>query len=154
MVNRILGWCAIAAFVMFGAVIIADNDSYIPGEADAPGLANPHPGATVARIEPETLVRFPEGAIACLNKESLRETIQHTLNHEATKTVAMLSVHGGDCTMLSPLQRVKVISAEYDDPTSEIGLLEVVGPEVISRAGAWTLSVGAIPVSVKRAEHR
>jgi hypothetical protein len=106
--------------------------------------------ASAGSIEPEMIIHFPEGALACLSKDSLQAALTYAINNEKTKVDAMMVENGGDCVMLPPDKRMKVISVEYNDPDKDIGLLEVVGEEIISTNGAWTLSPGAVQVKDKQ----
>jgi hypothetical protein len=105
------------------------------------------PAHAEQKIKPEMIIQFTKGTIACLSRDSLQEIMLHGLNGEATKMRAMMIDEGGDCLMLDPKKRVRVISAEYNSPDSDIGILEVVGEDKVKLNGAWALSVGAEEVT-------
>ncbi|BDD93512.1 hypothetical protein PanNE5_29520 [Pandoraea sp. NE5] len=106
--------------------------------------------ARAKQIEAETIVRFPQSSLACLTKDALGEALDYGAKGEQTKMLAMViseSNPDGQCTMLDPKKRYKVISAEYNIPDSpDMGLLEIVGEKTISKSGAWTVSWVAEPV--------
>jgi hypothetical protein len=52
---------------------------------------------------------------------------------------------GNQCITLPPAKKFKVISVEHN-PGSSTALLQVVGADVASTAGTWTLSTTAVPV--------
>lgn len=108
--------------------------------------------AATAQIKPESYVKFPKSAVACLTKEDLGKIIQHFAKGENTKAGAMMNSKdnaNGGCIMLSDKNTYKVLSAEYNDPESpELGLIEIVGKGSKSADGAWTFSMFAVP-SVK-----
>jgi hypothetical protein len=89
------------------------------------------PAHAEQKIKPEMIIQFTKGTIACLSRDSLQEIMLHGVNGEATKMRAMMIDEGGDCLMLDPKKRVRVISAEYNDPDSNIGILEVVGEDKV-----------------------
>jgi hypothetical protein len=94
-------------------------------------------------IKPEMIVKFTKGGIACLDRDNLQEITEHAIKGEKTKTEAMMIQNGGDCVMLSPSKRFKVLSAEYNNPDLDFGLLEIVGADKVSLHGAWAFSIGA-----------
>lgn len=112
-------------------------------------IMQPSPGHA-DNIKPEMIVRFTKGGIACLDRDNLQEIIEHTLKGEETKVKAMLLSNGGGCIMLSPKQKLKVLSAEYNNPDPDLGVLEVIGADRISLHGAWTFSLGAEEVKATR----
>lgn len=106
--------------------------------------------AQAKQIKPETLVRFPDSSIACLSKDALQEVMTYGANGQATKMQAMMlnkANPDGQCIMLAPKARYKVISAEYNvADMPEMGLLEIVAEKATSKNGAWTVSWVAEPV--------
>ena len=99
-------------------------------------------------IRPETLVKFPKGAIACITKDALSEVVGHYLRGEITKGDAMMIANNeasGQCIMLSPKRSYKVISAEYNAQDRDMGLIELVGAGNKSGTGAWAFTIGAEP---------
>ncbi|HME25778.1 MAG TPA: hypothetical protein VKI44_31340 [Acetobacteraceae bacterium] len=106
--------------------------------------------ALAGSIKPEMIIRFTKGTIACLSRDHLEEIMIHGVKGEATKMQAMMIDHGGDCLMLSPAKRLKVLSAEYNDPDSDVGILEIVGEDKTTLKGAWALSLGAENITPRR----
>lgn len=100
--------------------------------------------ARAQQIKPETLVRFPDSSIACLTKDALQEVMTYGANGQATKMQAMMLEKknpDGQCIMLDPKIRYKVISSEYNVPDMpQMGILEIVGEKTTSKNGAWTFS--------------
>lgn len=113
-----------------------------PVKANEP-VAPVESGAKFEQIKPESIVFFKDGTFACLNKDDLSAMIEHSLKGEQTKANATLIGKGGSCFFVQPGKKVRVISAEYNDPDFDLGLLEVVGETIDSADGAWTFSTGA-----------
>jgi hypothetical protein len=101
------------------------------------------PSHRVEQIRPETVIRFPDGTIACMNRDSLGNLMEHAINGEKTKMNAMGAENGGDCIAIPPNKRMRVISTDYPDQDAPFGLLEVVGEKNQSAVGAWVFSAGA-----------
>ena len=153
--------------VAIGVVALISGLLWLHGESPSPDPVANHPiSASVikhsepaaqpplpvpsTRIKPEDIIKFPNSAIACVDRDSLTIILEHGAKGEATKMQAMMmnpKKKTGSCIMLSPDKRYKVISAEYNDPNIEIGLLEIVGNGIVSDSGAWTLSVGSVLTS-------
>ena len=110
--------------------------------------------ASADEIKPEMIVTFSKGALACLESDHLQEITEHAIKGEATKAQAMMVDNGGDCLMIPPSQRLKVLSAEYNDPEMGFGILEIVGEDKVSLNGAWTYSIGAEEVKTKVRKHK
>ena len=100
-------------------------------------------------IRPEMIIHFKEGALACLSREDLISITMYAIKEEKTKTEAMMVDQGGSCLMIPSTKRLKVISAEYNNPDLDIGLLEIIGDDKKRLNGAWAYSVGAEEVTVK-----
>ena len=98
------------------------------------------------QIKPETIIRFTKGTLACLTKEDLLKIVSHTMKGESTKANAMMFENDGNCLMIPPSKKVKVIAAEYNNSNVDLGLLEFVAEDKTSVRGAWAFSVGAEPV--------
>ena len=101
------------------------------------------PASAGARLERGMVVRFTRGTLACLSKESLLRVAVSGLENEDAEVRGMMVENGGDCLMVSPSKRVRVVSVEYDDPDVDIGLVEFVGEGAASASGAWAFSMGA-----------
>ncbi|AVF41526.1 hypothetical protein AL486_18865 [Pandoraea apista] len=175
--NRVLMAYAAGAFLIavIGLVGVSKDvpqesrSSTKQGESSPPAPTTPAPSSTdstvkppeqstpsaIARakqIKPETLVRFPDSSIACLSKDALQEITTYGANGQATKMQAMMldkKNPDGQCIMLDPKMRYKVISSEYNVPDMpEMGILEIVGERTTSKNGAWTFSWVAEPVKM------
>ena len=110
------------------------------------------PSSSAGQIKPEMIVRFSEGSLVCLDRDHLQEITQYAIKGQATKVEAMMAENGGDCIMVAPSQKFKVLSAEYNDPNLDIGILEIIGEGKVKLNGAWSFSVGAeevLPTSYK-----
>lgn len=109
----------------------------------------PAPQAPAANpIKAEDIVKFPKSNIACLTKEGLGQIIAYGVNGEATKLQSMMVApenEEGQCIMLDPSAKYKVIHVEYNDPEHpDMGIAEVVGMKIKSSAhGAWVLTMTA-----------
>lgn len=118
------------------------------GPADA-RYETPSDERHVTRIEPETIVRFPDSSIACTSKNSLQRAMTYAANGQQSKLRSMIAGKQkpeGECIMLDPDIRFKVIAAEYPEPEiPEMGLLEIVGETSTSRHGSWAFSLMAEP---------
>jgi hypothetical protein len=97
-------------------------------------------------IQPESIIKFPDGTLICLEREDLQKVLDYGGADQITKMASMMVQNGGGCMMIDPAKRMKVISAEYNNPAIDMGLLEVVGEKTISEKGAWTVSAGAVVV--------
>lgn len=97
------------------------------------------------------VITFKNGNLACLSKDELHEMMDHGVKNEATKMQAMMVENGGNCMMVSPTKRVKLISVEYNNPEMpDMAVVEFLGEGVTSLNGAWALSVGAEPAPPRR----
>lgn len=105
-------------------------------------------------LKAEMIVQFTKGGVACLERDHLQELTMYAMSGEKTKTNAMMIDHGGDCVMLSPNRRFKILHAEYNNPDLDIGIVEIVGEDKVSRHVAWAFSVGAEPVQAKAPTRR
>jgi hypothetical protein len=125
----------------------ATDTSSLPvdGSDDAPSGQG-----RLTRIEPETIVRFPESSIACASRKTLKRAMTYAENGDESELRSMVAGRqnpDGECILLDPYVRFKVISAEYSEPDiPETGLLEIVGEMSTSRHGSWAFSVMAEPV--------
>jgi hypothetical protein len=108
-----------------------------------PSAVTKQPIQQVEQIHPETIIRFPSGTIACMNRDSLADFVEHAMKGEKTKANAMDAVKGGDCIAVPPNKKMRVISVDYPGQDAPVGLLEVVGEKNQSGIGAWVFSVGA-----------
>ncbi|MBI3529025.1 MAG: hypothetical protein HY067_13780 [Betaproteobacteria bacterium] len=103
--------------------------------------------AEETKIRPGTIIQFKTATPACFSREGLQEYLTYLVRREKAKARAMLFESGGNkCFILPPTKKLKVISAEYN-PGSDVALLQVVGADVTSAEGTWTLATGAVPVS-------
>jgi hypothetical protein len=108
----------------------------------SPTLAKPP--AADGRIRPEEIVTFPKGEIACLSEDALQEVLVEGATGKETKMKSHFQRQNGDagdCIMLQPGARFKVIDVHYNNPeTPEAAILEVVGQEVDAASqGAFVL---------------
>jgi hypothetical protein len=94
-------------------------------------------------IKPEMIVQFSHGTLVCLDRDHLTQIALDTIRGETTKAEGFMIENGGDCVMVSPDQRFKVLSVEYNLPGSDLGILEIIGSNKIRANGAWAYSVGA-----------
>lgn len=101
--------------------------------------------AKTIKLKPEMVVKFQNGTWACLSRDDLEKLLAHGVKGEVTKGKAMSAVNGGTCTYISPGQKVRLISVEYNNPDIDIALVEIVGEKSHAADGAWALSVGAVP---------
>lgn len=100
----------------------------------------------INKIKPESLVVFPKSGLACLEREALQKAMEHAIKGEETKMMAMMinpKTGRGQCIMLSPTKRYKVISSAYNSDDIDLGLLELVGEGNMSGNGAWAFTAGA-----------
>lgn len=118
--------------------------------ASGPAVARyemPSDEGHVTRIEPATIVRFPDSSIACTSKTSLQRAMTYAANGQRSKLRSMIAGKQkpeGECIMLDPDIRFKVIAAEYPEPEiPEMGLLEIVGETSTSKHGSWAFSLMA-----------
>lgn len=94
-------------------------------------------------IKPEMIVTFSQGAVACITKEELLEMTMHAIKGEITKAKAMKG-----CIMVSPNEKVKVLSVEYNDVNNpDMGVVEIVGTDSKSSDGVWAYTIGAREVA-------
>jgi hypothetical protein len=118
----------------------AEAAASTPAKADADSKPASHD------IKPETILTFPKGEIACLDRDVLKQAIEYGLSGKATKLNGLLLTEDNDdgkCLMLDPKTRFKVIDAEYNDPSMpDAAVLEVVGEDIESAdKGAFVLVV-------------
>ncbi len=99
--------------------------------------------STANDLRPEMIVTFSGGSLVCLNRDHLIEITLDEMRGENTKALGLMLENGGDCVMVSPNQRFKILSVEFNDPSFDLGLLEITGSNVIHAAGAWAYSIGA-----------
>jgi len=104
------------------------------------------PPTTANEIKPEMITRFLHGSLVCLDRDHLTEVALDEIKGEITKAEGLMAENGGDCVMVSPSQRSRVLSVEYNLPGSDIGLLEIIGSDTIRANGAWAYSIGAAEV--------
>jgi hypothetical protein len=116
----------------------ADRSAHQPAPASKPA------SKVDQSLKPEMVLTFKDGNLICTTRDGLAEFMAHAAKGESTKATAMTIENGGGCTMIPPGKKIRLISVEYNDPESDIALLEMVGAEVKAAAhGAWGLSVGA-----------
>lgn len=144
---KIGGGFLLFAFVLagIGSLITPTTKPQEPSVETRP-LSDFKAAPVINKIKPESIVVFPKSGVACLGKDALLEITAHALKGEATKANAMMlnpKTGNGQCIMLSPGKRYKVISSEYNVETLDIGILELVGDGNMSGNGAWAYTTGA-----------
>lgn len=113
----------------------------------ATALLLAHSYTSVAgEIKPEMIVTFSKGTIVCVDRNDLLEITLDAIKGEETKAEGLMLENGGDCVMAPPTKRFKVLSAEYNLPGSDLGILEILGEHTIRANGAWAYSAGAVEV--------
>ncbi|MBO9582155.1 MAG: hypothetical protein J7498_14795 [Sphingobium sp.] len=107
-------------------------------------------------IRPESIVEFPKGEVACINREDLQQALILGVTGRQTKTQAYFEDQDGNgprCLMLPAGTKFKVIDAEVNDPSHpDIILLEVIGTEVkASDSGAFVPVIDRSMVKIVKA---
>jgi len=119
------------------------------GQAEVPQVAN-IVATSPGRLKPEDIIIFPESSIVCMTRSQLGEVMASGLRGEQTKVRALVAGpanRNAPCMMVSPTQRLKVISVDYPDSSGQaIGVIEIVGEQIVSAKGVWALSTGALVV--------
>ncbi|MHA3062503.1 hypothetical protein [Acinetobacter sp. ANC 4641] len=104
--------------------------------------------AALIQFQPEDIVKpTTKMPIACLDKESLNEMIQHYVNNETTKAKGYINTTdnpSAPCIILKSNIKYKVISAEYPNPNApDAGYIEIVPKSTVAaQSGFWTVSTG------------
>jgi hypothetical protein len=139
------------AVVLVMVILLAyggSSDTQPNEQSQAPQIAQVSAVQTTPQFKAEDIVRFPKSNVACLTKEGLAKFMQYGVSGESTKMKALLVApenEEGECVMLDPVLKYKIIHAEYNDPAHpDMGLAEVVGASIKSAShGAWILTMMA-----------
>lgn len=142
-ISKIGGGFIVLVFA-FGIIAKCSEDPKVE-QSTPPQASVPEPVSKVDQsLKPEMIVTFKDGNLICTTRDGLAQFMAHAVKGEKTKANSMSIENGGGCTMIPPGKRVRLISVEYNDPNSDIALLEMIGAEVkTATEGAWGLSVGA-----------
>src|SRR5258708_2037248 len=94
----------------------AETETHTAADPATAHAAPPPPPEVDHPLKPEMVIVFTKGTLACLTKDDLHEIMDHGARNEATKMQAMMAENGGNCLMVPPTKRVKIISVEYNNP--------------------------------------
>jgi hypothetical protein len=138
-----LGFVTGAAFSLIALfVIYPTNDPVpdtIPNAVASEATTKPEvkPGTEdPLKVNPDQIISFPNGSMACTTPELLKKAIMHGAKKESTKLNSMFP-HSGEtnkpCVMVGADEAFVVLSVEYDSVTPEMALIELMPLELVGK---------------------